>query len=141
MKVSASFLSSRDLVKDLKVLDLTDVDYIHLDIMDGKFVDNKTMPYSELKNIYKYTSKRLDVHLMVEDPERYIPLYAALNTEYITFHVEVESDIINPICDCLINIGLHPFRIHDAIYLPENEVCAIPFNIKEKIIQSINEKG
>ncbi len=54
---------------------------------------------------------------------------------------EVESDIINPICDCLINIGLHPFRIHDAIYLPENEVCAIPFNIKEKIIQSINEKG
>ena len=94
MKVSASFLSSRDLVKDLKALDLTDVDYIHLDIMDGKFVDNKTMPYSELKNIYKYTSKRFDVHLMVEDPERYIPLYAAINTEYITFHVEVESDIM-----------------------------------------------
>lgn len=94
MKVSASFLSSRDLVKDLKVLDLTDVDYIHLDIMDGKFVDNKTMPYSELKNIGKYTSKRLDVHLMVEDPEKYIPLYAVLNAEYITFHVEVESDIM-----------------------------------------------
>ena len=94
MKVSASFLSSRDLVKDLKALDLTDVDYIHLDIMDGKFVSNKTMPYSELKHISKYTSKRLDVHLMVEDPERYIPLYAALNTEYITFHVEVESDIM-----------------------------------------------
>ena len=84
MKVSASFLSSRDLVKDLRALDLTDVDYIHLDIMDGKFVSNKTMPYSELKNIYKYTSKRLDVHLMVEDPEKYIPLYATLNTEYIT---------------------------------------------------------
>ena len=67
MKVSASFLSSRDLVKDLKQLDLTDVDYIHLDIMDGKFVNNKTMPYSELKNIYKYTSKRLDVHLMVNN--------------------------------------------------------------------------
>lgn len=94
MKVSASFLSSRDLVKDLKALDLTDVDYIHLDIMDGKFVDNKTMPYSELKHIGKYTSKRLDVHLMVEDPEKYISLYAALNAEYITFHVEVESDIM-----------------------------------------------
>ena len=93
MKVSASFLSSRDLVKDLKALDLTDVDYIHLDIMDGKFVSNKTMPYSELKHISKYTSKRLDVHLMVEDPEKYIPLYAALNTEYIVFHVEVDKDI------------------------------------------------
>ncbi len=93
MKVSASFLTSRDLVKDLKLLDLTDVDYIHLDIMDGKFVNNKTMPYSELKNIYKYTSKRLDVHLMVENPEKYIPLYANLNTEYIVFHVEVDRDI------------------------------------------------
>lgn len=93
MKVSASFLSSRDLVKDLKALDLTDVDYIHLDIMDGKFVSNKTMPYSELKHISKYTSKRLDVHLMVEDPEKYIPLYASLNTEYIVFHVEVDKDI------------------------------------------------
>ena len=93
MKVSASFLSSRDLVKDLKLLDLTDVDYIHLDIMDGKFVSNKTMPYSELKHISKYTSKRLDVHLMVEDPEKYIPLYASLNTEYIVFHVEVDKDI------------------------------------------------
>ena len=94
MKVSASFLSSRDLVKDLKMLDLTDVDYIHLDIMDGKFVDNKTMPYSELKHIGKYTSKRLDVNLMVDNPEKYIPLYAALNAEYIVFHVEVESDIM-----------------------------------------------
>ena len=93
MKVSASFLSSRDVVRDLIKLNETDVDYIHVDIMDGKFVANKTMPFSEMKNIYKYTSKRLDVHLMVEDPKSYIPLYASLNTEYITFHVEVDEDI------------------------------------------------
>ena len=93
MKVSASILSCKDLVRDLTRLNETDVDYIHVDIMDGKFVSNKTMPFSELKNIYKYTSKRLDVHLMVEDPSRYIPLYAELNTEFITFHVEVDQDI------------------------------------------------
>lgn len=93
MKVSASFLSSKDLVRDLIRLNETDVDYIHVDIMDGKFVTNKTMPFSEMKNIYKYTSKRLDVHLMVEDPLSYIPLYASLNTEYITFHVEVDKNI------------------------------------------------
>lgn len=93
MKVSASFLSCKDLVKDLVKLNETDVDYIHVDIMDGKFVKNKTMPFSEMKNIYKYTSKRLDVHLMVEDPSKYIPLYAELNTEYITFHVEVDQDV------------------------------------------------
>ena len=94
MKVSASFLSSKNPAVDLSKLNETDVDYIHVDIMDGKFVKNKTMPFSEMKNIYKYTSKRLDVHLMVKNPKDYIPLYAELNTEYITIHVEVEDDIM-----------------------------------------------
>lgn len=94
MKVSASFLSSKDPATDLVKLNNTDVDYIHVDIMDGKFVKNKTMPFSEMKHIYKYTSKRLDVHLMVENPKKYIPLYAELNTECITFHVEVLEDIM-----------------------------------------------
>jgi len=93
MKVSVSFLNSKDIVKDLRTLNETDCDYIHVDIMDGKFVKNKTLPFHEMKNIYKYTSKRLDVHLMVDDPAKYIPLYASLNTEYITFHVEVDQDI------------------------------------------------
>lgn len=93
MKISASFLSSHNIPMDLKKLNQTDVDYIHVDIMDGKFVPNKTMPFSEMKNIYKYTDKRLDVHLMVDKPEKYIPLYAELNTEYITFHVEVMDKI------------------------------------------------
>lgn len=93
MKVSASFLSSKNIPEDLRKLNETDVDYIHVDIMDGKFVKNKTMPFNEMKNIYKYTSKRLDVHLMVENPEKYIPLYAELNTEFITIHVELDTDI------------------------------------------------
>ena len=93
MKVSASFFSSKNIPKDLEKLNDTDVDYIHVDIMDGKFVKNKTMPFREMRHIYEYTSKRLDVHLMVEDPSKYIPLYAELNTEYITFHVEVLEDI------------------------------------------------
>lgn len=94
MKVSASFLSSKNPAVDLEKLNETDVDYIHVDIMDGKFVPNKTMPFSEMRNIYKYTSKRLDVHLMVKNPKDYIPLYAELNTEYITIHVELDEDIM-----------------------------------------------
>ena len=91
MKVSASFLSSKNPAVDLTKLNDTDVDYIHVDIMDGKFVPNKTMPFSEMKNIYKYTSKRLDVHLMVKKPWKYIDDYATLNTEYITIHVETKD--------------------------------------------------
>ncbi|MBR3211438.1 MAG: ribulose-phosphate 3-epimerase [Bacilli bacterium] len=94
MKISASFLSSKDIPKDLVKLNDTDVDFIHLDFMDGKFVPNKTLPFSEMKHIGEYTSKRLDIHLMVKEPSKYIPMFAELNAEYITFHVEVDEDIL-----------------------------------------------
>ncbi len=93
MKVGVSFLSSKDIVRDLKILNDTDVDYIHVDVMDGKFVPKKTMPFKEMRHISDFTDKRLDVHLMVEDASKYIPLYAELNVEYITIHVEIDEDI------------------------------------------------
>ena len=120
MKVSVSFLSSKYIPRDLKLLNDTDVDYIHLDIMDGKFVENKTMPFREMKHVSDYTSKRLDVHLMVEDPSNYIPLYAELNTEYITFHVEVDEDIesnLKMIKDYSIKCGFS--------FCPETKVCSL----------------
>lgn len=92
-KISASFLSSMDVERDLTILNETDVDFIHVDVMDGKFVHNKTMPFRMMKNIYKFTSKRLDVHLMVEKPLKLIKKYASLNTEYIAIHCEIEEDI------------------------------------------------
>lgn len=93
-KISASFLSSKNIPIDLIKLNATDADLIHVDVMDGKFVKNKTMPFSEMKNIYKYTNKRIEVHLMVDNPSKYIPLYAELNTECIMFHIESSEDII-----------------------------------------------
>ena len=123
MKVSVSFLSSKNIPRDLRLLNDTDVDYIHVDIMDGKFVENKTMPFREMRHISDYTSKRLDVHLMVEDPSNYIPLYAELNTEYIVFHVEVDEDIeknLKLIKDYSIKCGLS--------ICPETKVsCLIPY--------------
>ena len=93
-KISVSFLSSKNVPMDLRKIDETDADYVHVDVMDGKFVSNKTMPFSEMRHIHKYTSKRLEVHLMVKEPSKFIPLYAELNTEYIIFHIETEEDII-----------------------------------------------
>ena len=93
MKVGVTFLSSKDVVRDLKILNNTDADYIHVDVMDGKFVTNKTMPFKEMKHISDYTDKRLDIHLMVEEASKYIPLYAELNAEYITIHVEIDENI------------------------------------------------
>ena len=109
MKVSTTFLSSKDIPRYLRLLDKTDTDFIHVDVMDGKFVPNKTLPFSEMKHISEFTSKRLDIHLMVENPSKYIPLYAELNAEYITFHIEVLEDIekdLKMIKDYSIKCGL-----------------------------------
>ena len=91
MKVSVSYLSSKNIIEDLRKLTVTDTDYIHVDVMDGKFVKNKTLSFGELKEIHRYTNKRLDVHLMVKKPWKYIDDYATLNTEFITFHVETKN--------------------------------------------------
>lgn len=88
MKISVSYLSSENIVEDLRKLNVTNADFIHVDVMDGKFVRGKTLPFKKIKDIHKYTNKRLDVHLMVKKPLKYISDYATLNTEYITVHVE-----------------------------------------------------
>ena len=94
MLVSASFLSSKDIPRFLTKLNDTDINYIHVDVMDGVYVKNKTMPFREMRHISDYTSKRLDVHLMVKNPLKYISDYASLNTEYITIHKDIEDDLL-----------------------------------------------
>ena len=106
MKVSVSILSSSIKGQDItKKLDSTSADYIHVDIMDGKFVENKTWTYGEIKKIVDYSKLPLDVHLMVEKPEKYIEDYAMLNTHYLTFHIEAVKDVLGMI-DNIKNFGL-----------------------------------
>ena len=94
MKVSVSILSSKIKPADItKKLDSTCADYIHLDIMDGKFTENKTWTFSEVKKIISYSNLPLDVHLMVTNPEKYIEDYAMLNTSYLTFHYEASKNV------------------------------------------------
>ena len=110
MKVSVSILSSSIKPQDIvKKLDNTKADFIHVDIMDGKFVDNKTWTISEVKKIVSYSKLPLDVHLMVENPSKYIEDYALLNTSYITFHYEAVKDIdkmINEIKNYGLKVGI-----------------------------------
>lgn len=93
MQLAASFLGVKNIPKTLEQLNKTDIDFIHVDVMDGKFTSKKTLPFREMKQIYKFTNKRLDVHLMVEHPDKYIRDYAQLNTEYITIHLEVGKEV------------------------------------------------
>lgn len=106
MKVSVSILSSSIKGQDItKKLDNTSADYIHIDIMDGKFVENKTWTFGEIKKITSYSKLPLDVHLMVKDPMKYVEDYAFLNTAYLTFHYEAVKDV-NEMIEYIKNYGL-----------------------------------
>ena len=94
-KVSVSFFNSTNIEDDLINLCDTDVDYIHVDVGDGKFIERKFNPIKELNSMNGALSKRLDVHFMVEDPISYINQYSELNCEYITIHCELKKDILN----------------------------------------------
>lgn len=92
-KVSVSFFSSREVMDDILELETTTADYIHVDVADGRFVRKRFLPHRLLRKMTLVMKKRLDVHLMVKKPKKYIEKYASLNTEYISVHIELEEDI------------------------------------------------
>lgn len=110
MKISASFLSIKeDLKNNIKKLDNSNIDYLHLDIMDNIFVPNITWDFNEISNLLEDTIKPKDIHLMVKDVINYINDYSNLNPEFITFHLEAVgnvSEVINYIKSKNIKVGI-----------------------------------
>ncbi len=92
-KIAVSYLGVKNIGSTLMELDKTDVDFIHVDVMDGKYVQNKTMSFNELKKIGYYTKKRLDVHLMVMKPLNYIDDYASLNVASMSVHLDIRNNV------------------------------------------------
>lgn len=110
MKVSGSILSSSISAKDaINIYNNTSIDYIHLDVMDGKFVDNKTWTISDIKKFSSLARKSFDVHLMVSNPDKYVDELSMMDTSFITFHYEAVKkplDIINHIKNNGIRCGI-----------------------------------
>jgi len=125
MKIAASYLSIKDNLKEnLEKLTTCDIDYLHLDIMDGEFVLNKTKEFNELKESLN-NKKPFDVHLMVEDVKKYIDLYKELKPEFITFHYEVNYDIMSLVMylkqnNIKVGISINPLTKVEVLipYLP-----------------------
>ena len=95
MKLSVSYLSvkKKDVADVISMLDLTMTDFIHVDVMDGKYVPNKANLFGFVEDIGKYTRKRLDIHFMVAKPLKMIDDYASLNAYCMTFHVDIVNDL------------------------------------------------
>lgn len=130
MKVSVSFIKSiYDIKKTIQKIINTDADYIHVDLMDGLFVKNKTFTIEELTTLLLNNPKKLDIHLMVEDPYKYIEGLKHLNVEYFTFHIETVEDPLK-----IINI-IHQANIKCGITLKPNT----PLNSIEPYLDLVDQ--
>lgn len=91
MQLSVSFLGIKENRKEnIFKLSNENIDFLHIDVMDGEFVENKTESIEELKKILPL-SVPFDIHLMVKDTLHYIEEYASLRPQYMTIHAEVEG--------------------------------------------------
>ena len=95
MKLSTSILNMKKDKKNLDKLNNTTTNYIHLDIMDGKFVNNESDMFDFIND--NETNKSLDIHLMVEDTISYIEKYSKLNPNNITIHYEIKNNLLESI--------------------------------------------
>ena len=108
MEVSVSFLKDGSYKNYIKEINKTEADYIHFDVMDGKFVSNKNLPLKELLELLYISDKRNDVHLMVKNPDKYIDKLCLYDIEYLTIHSEIDDAnlLIEKIRSCGIKPGI-----------------------------------
>lgn len=77
-----------NLQRDIEMINNSEADWFHIDIMDGVFVPNISFGMPVLEAITKHAKKTIDVHLMIVDPDRYIKTFAALGSNILTVHYE-----------------------------------------------------
>lgn len=90
IKIAPSILSAdfSKLGDEVKLISNSNADYIHIDVMDGNFVDNITIGHDVIKSIRKYSNLVFDVHLMINNPDKQIKNFAEAGADIITVHAE-----------------------------------------------------
>jgi ribulose-phosphate 3-epimerase len=122
--ISPSILASDfgNLQHEIEMLNKSDADWIHVDVMDGMFVPNISFGFPVLQAVKKHAQKPLDVHLMIEDPDRYIEKFAEGGASGITVHYEACTHLnrtVNAIKElgCRAGVALNP---HTPVALLED---------------------
>ena len=138
IKISPSILSAdvANLGRDVERLEKCGADMIHIDVMDGMFVPNISFGLPVIKAIRKYTTIPFDVHLMIEEPSRYIKEFVDAGADIITIHAEADRHL-----DRTINY-IKSFGVKAAVALnPATPVEAIKHlipNLDMVLIMSVN---
>lgn len=131
MKVSPSLLSANfaNLTPDIEMINRSECDFLHLDVMDGVFVPNISFGFPVMKAVSKICTKPLDVHLMIVEPQNWISQVRDLNAEYMVFHQEACTHIHRTVQ-----------AIHAAGMKAGVSLCpATPVNTLEDIIGDLDQ--
>jgi ribulose-phosphate 3-epimerase len=125
MKLIAPSILSADFAniqRDVEMINRSQADWFHVDIMDGVFVPNLSFGFPVVKAIKKYAEKPLDVHLMIVDPDRYIGQFKEAGADVLTVHLEACTHLHRTIQ----NIKSHGMKAgvalnpHTSVYLLED---------------------
>ena len=94
-KIAPSILAADfgNLSRDCEIIDKSNADWFHLDVMDGLFVPNISFGIPIVSSIREMTKKPLDVHLMITEPERYIDKFIEIGSDILTVHIEATSEM------------------------------------------------
>lgn len=95
MQVSPSLLSANfaNLTPDIEMINRSEADLLHLDVMDGVFVPNISFGFPVMQDVARICKKPLDVHLMIVEPQNWVSQVRDLNAEYMVFHQEACTHI------------------------------------------------
>ena len=132
MLISPSILASdfSRLAEEVKSIENAGADLVHIDVMDGMFVPNITLGAPVIKCLKGKTDLPFDVHLMIEEPIRYIDDFASAGADIITFHIEAAKDVKATIekikdCGCKPAISIKPNTPADVVFPYLNDLYMV----------------
>jgi ribulose-phosphate 3-epimerase len=136
--IAPSLLSAdfTHLGRDIEMLNQSDADWIHVDVMDGRFVPNISFGQPVIKHIKKLARKLLDVHLMIVEPERYLESFKSCGADMLSVHIEASPHLhrtITAIQELEMKAGV-VINPHTSVILLEDIIAYVDY----VLVMSVN---